>query len=138
MCFWKSNQSKVLVAKRDIVVWKVGIRADQDIFIPYYINFTYKTNTIYQNNVCFNKNVIAIGFHSYINVIFIKSLRFHDLNVIVYKKTNSMPKIGLYPTYMNTLYIGKFIIPKGATYCINELNEVISDGIIYTGKYTLI
>ena len=44
MCFWKSKRSKVLRAKRDIVVYKIGDFADEDTFTPYFINsFTYKT-----------------------------------------------------------------------------------------------
>ena len=34
MCFWKSKQSKVLKAKRDIKVYKIGVYADKGIFNP--------------------------------------------------------------------------------------------------------
>lgn len=45
MCFWKSKQSKVLRAKRDIVVYKIGIYADNTFFRPYYYSgFRYYTN----------------------------------------------------------------------------------------------
>lgn len=33
------------------------------------------------------------------------------------------------------IFLGKFIIPKGATYCMNIWNEVISNSIVYTGNY---
>ena len=36
MCFWKSKQSKVLKAKRDIVVYKIGVYADEGIFKPFF------------------------------------------------------------------------------------------------------
>ena len=44
MCFCKTRQSKVLRAKRDIVVYKIGAYADKYTFVPYYVNnYTYKT-----------------------------------------------------------------------------------------------
>lgn len=33
------------------------------------------------------------------------------------------------------LFLGKFIIPRGGAYCMNIYNEVVSDRLIYTGKY---
>lgn len=38
MCFCKTRQSKVLRAKRDIVVYKIGAYADKYTFVPYYVN----------------------------------------------------------------------------------------------------
>lgn len=32
MCFYKTKESKVLVAKRNIVVYKIGIYADNTFF----------------------------------------------------------------------------------------------------------
>lgn len=37
--------------------------------------------------------------------------------------------------FENEAYIATFIIPKGATYIINAQGEVVSDKIMYTGKY---
>lgn len=34
-----------------------------------------------------------------------------------------------------SLFLGEFIIPKGATYCLNRNGEVVSDVLVYTGKY---
>ena len=31
--------------------------------------------------------------------------------------------------------IGEFIIPKGATYCLNRYGEVVSDKLMYTGNH---
>ena len=40
MCFIRTKESKVLVAKRGIKVYKIGAYADEDTFIPFfYINF---------------------------------------------------------------------------------------------------
>ena len=70
MCFQKSKQSKVLRAKRDIVVYKVGIKASKTVFIPYFIsNFSYETGTKNITETNFNISNIDKGFHSYINII---------------------------------------------------------------------
>lgn len=37
--------------------------------------------------------------------------------------------------FENEGYIATFVIPKGATYIINTHGEVVSDKIIYTGRY---
>ena len=47
MCFWKSKQSKVLIAKRDIKVYKIGVYADGNSFNPFfYQEFEYPVNQI--------------------------------------------------------------------------------------------
>ena len=33
------------------------------------------------------------------------------------------------------MYLGEFIIPKGATYCLNSNGEVVSDSLMYTGNH---
>ena len=38
-------------------------------------------------------------------------------------------------SFENDGYIATFIIPKGATYIINTKGEIVSDKIIYTGRY---
>ena len=38
----------------------------------------------------------------------------------------------------NKVFVGKFIIPKGSTYIVNFYNEVVSDVLIYTGKFKYI
>ena len=44
-------------------------------------------------------------------------------------------KRGICITFENDWYIATFIIPKGATYIINTKGEIVSDKIIYTGRY---
>ena len=128
MCFWKSKQSKVLKAKRDIVVYKIGVYADEGIFKPFFYSyFGYTVNQIVFTEVKFT-DTINCGFHSYINCELVSS----------YNKINlySCGKLVLWvflPT--NTVYLGEFIIPKGATYCLNNNGEVVSDKLMYTGNH---
>ena len=135
MCFWKSKQSKVLRAKRDIVVYKIGDFADKDTFIPYFMNsFTYKTGK--KCRICpnFKSSRITVGFHGYINII-VTAIKSHQLHAVIQKNTKQKSLISIYSTLQDTLYLGKFIVPKGAIYCVNDLNEIVSNKIIYTGQY---
>ena len=59
MCFWKSKQSKVLRAKRDIVVYKIGDKANKNTFVPYFIgSFKYLTGIKYQTFPDFKSNIM--------------------------------------------------------------------------------
>ena len=126
MCFWKSKQSKVLKAKRDIKVYKIGVYADDTSFNPFfYDNFTYYVSQTVFEKVKFT-DTINCGFHSYINC---KLVPFYN-NVNLY----SCGKLIL-GVCLLTVYLGEFIIPKGATYCLNRYGEVVSDKLIYTGNH---
>ena len=137
MCFWKSEKSKVLRAKRDIVVYKIGESADENTFVHYYMNgFTYKTGEKYLRCPDFNSNSITVGFHGYINIALTIATLTSSVSAVIQKNTKDRPTISIYPIINETLYLGKFIVPKGAIYCVNELNEIISNQIIYTGQYS--
>lgn len=135
MCFWKSKQSKVLRAKRDIVVYKIGDKANRTTFVPYFIcSFKYLTGTKYRTFPEFGSNLIIEGYHGYINIII--SSPAIPMSVAIQKNTKDKPVISIYPSNWKPLYLGKFIVPKGAIYCINELNEIVSNEMIYTGQYS--
>ena len=126
MCFWKSKQSKVLKAKRDIKVYKIGVYADDTSFNPFfYQEFEYPVNQIMFTEVEFT-DTIDWGFHSYINCELVSS----------YNKVNlySCGKLILW-IFLPTVYLGEFIIPEGATYCLNKYGEVVSDKLMYTGNH---
>ena len=126
MCFYKTKQSKVLKAKRDIKVYKIGVYADGGIFKPFFRSyFEYFTNQIVFEKVKFT-DTINCGFHSYINCELVS----------FYNKVNlcSCGKLILWVPLLS-VYLGEFIIPKGATYCLNSNGEVVSDKLIYTGNH---
>ena len=135
MCFWKSKQSKVLRAKKDIVVYKIGTVADKNTFVPYFVNsFIYTTDIKYRTSPDFGSNLMVVGYHGYINIIITSSSV--PVSVVIQKNTRDKPVISIYPSNYKPLYLGKFIVPKGAIYCVNELNEIISNQMIYTGQYS--
>ena len=128
MCFYKTKQSKVLKAKRDIVVYKIGVYANEGIFKPFFRSyFEYFTNQIVFEKVKFT-DIINLGFHSYINCELVSS----------YNKVNlySCGKLIIWVSLLrNTVYLGEFIIPEGATYCLNSNGEIVSDKLMYTGNH---
>ena len=126
MCFYKTKESKVLIAKRDIVVYKIGIYAKGNSFYPFFRSyFKYFTNQIVFTKVKFT-DTINWGFHSYINC---------ELSSF-YNKVNlySCEKL-IHWISLQTVYLGEFIIPKGATYCLNRYGEVVSDKLMYIGNH---
>lgn len=128
MCFYKTKESKVLIAKRDIVVYKIGTYADDDSFYPFFYRaFEYRVNQIVSTEVKFT-DTIDWGFHSYINCKLIPLAT--DINL--YSGRNFLYSIS---ALMYTVYLGEFIIPKGATYCLNRYGEVVSDKLMYTGNH---
>lgn len=132
MCFVKTRQSKVLIAKRDIVVYKIGVYADDNLFRPYYYSeFKYPTNQIVSELVEFtNESTIFIdhGLHSYINF----TLQPYRLNIVdVITSAGRLHSIQI----SGEMFLGKFIIPRGGTYCVNIYNEVVANRLIYTGKH---
>ena len=135
MCFWKSKQSKVLRAKRDIVVYKIGTVADKNTFIPYFVNsFIYTMGIKYRESPDFRSNLMIMGYHGYINIIITSSSV--PVSVVIQKNTKDKPVISIYPSNYKPLYLGKFIVPKGAIYCVNDLDEIVSNKMIYTGQYS--
>ena len=128
MCFYKTKESKVLVAKRDIKVYKIGVYADDGIFEPFFRSyFKYFTNQIVFEKVKFT-NMIAQGLHSFLMCELVP----FALNVNLY----SCRKLILWVSLStNTVYLGEFIIPKGATYCLNNNGEAVSNKLMYTGNH---
>ena len=126
MCFNKTRQSKVLKAKRDIKVYKIGVYAESDSFKPFfYQEFEYHVNQIVFTEVKFT-DTIDWGFHSYINCELVSS--YNKINLYSCEKL-------IHWISLQTVYLGEFIIPKGATYCLNRYGEVVSDKLMYTGNH---
>ena len=126
MCFYKTRQSKVLKAKRDIKVYKIGVYADERIFNPFFRSyFEYFTNQIVFTEVKFT-DAIDWGFHSYINCELVSS--YNKINLYSCEKL-------IHCISLQTVYLGEFIIPEGATYCLNKYGEVVSDKLMYTGNH---
>lgn len=131
MCFHKTEKSKVLVAKRNIKVYKIGVYADNDSFNPFfYQSFEYRVNQIVFTKVKFT-DVINWGFHSYLMCELVPTNNY----VNVFSCTSFVLQISLLE---DPVCLGEFIIPEGATYCLNKYGEAVSDKLMYTGNYVRI
>lgn len=136
MCFYKTRQSKVLRAKRDIVVYKIGCFADEVRFYPYFMTtYMYRKKTPTHECIEFNVTCIKIGLHSLLSLQGVYNVS--DENTIFLSNGNIFPFLITNVLYDN-VYVGKFIIPKGSIYIVNSFKEVVSNTLIYTGKFKYI
>ena len=128
MCFCKSKESKILIAKRDIKVYKIGVHADDTSFNPFFHrDFKYPVNQTIFEEVEFT-DMINLGLHSYIMCELVPFAG----EAILYSCKRLTCCI---PLLLYAVYLGEFIIPKGATYCLNSSGEVVSNRLMYTGNH---
>ena len=132
MCFIRTKESEVLIAEKDIKVYKIGISADNTSFTPFFVRtFDYTANKPVYETVKFFGLIINQGLHSYINCL-LNSVS--SISIDLYTSEHIRYTIPL-EGYTYTVFLGEFIIPNGAAYCSNRYDEVVSDALIYTGKY---
>lgn len=135
MC-WISAKVTKQVAKRDFYVYKIGTHANNSSFIPFYYNdFEYHAIQTVSELVAFEGiiekglAIIEKGLHSYLSCVLYP----------IYPRAIDLYTLGDYRYTLSfslySLFLGKFIIPKGATYCLNNRGEVVSNMLIYTGNY---
>lgn len=129
MCFVKTKESKVLVAKRNIKVYKIGVYADKNNFKPFfYSEFNYPVNRLMIESVIFADS-IEYGLYSFLNCI-IYPLYQNVVDLYTLGHLRCTMSLSLY-----SVFLGEFIIPKGAGYCLNECGDAVSNKLIYTGNY---
>jgi hypothetical protein len=138
MCFNKTKESKILVAKRDIAVYKVGCFADEVRFYPYFMTtYMYSRKAPMRECVDFDRNSIDIGLHSLLSLQGVCDSWTRTENMLFFSNGTLYPFITTNVLYKH-VYVGKFIIPKGSTYIVNCYNEVVSNTLVYTGKFKYI
>ena len=142
MCWIESLENlDIQIADKDIEVYKVVCKADKKSCKSIIMGFDYTVNTPYYIPTIeyevfgFKYKVVNIkkAYHSYIGIHFICNSSFY--NRAIRSKGMLFGERHVSIPFENEAYIATFIIPKGATYIINAQGEVVSDKIIYTGKY---
>lgn len=129
MCFYRTKESKILVAKRGIKVYKIGTYADKGTFKPFfYSNFDYPANQLVVEPIIFADS-IEYGLHSYLNCILYP---LYPAAVDLYTQKNLRYTLSLLEY---SIFLGEFLIPAGTLYCLNSNGEVVSNRLIYTGNY---
>lgn len=107
-----TSQSKPLIAKEDIVVYKCLFKQETTLLSPY-MEFEYKLRTLYEVSlgviICNDTTVVREGFHAY------------------YTKKHALHK------WTNEVY--KCIVPKGSKYYLSKkFGEIVSDKLIIKRK----
>lgn len=154
--FYNKPEKYHKMAEEDIIVYKIGCCTDNE-FIPYYYKgFSYRANIpnkdiklhMESNQLYKSYAFIDEGYHSYLGECFLelfnKDAQFVGVFSLgsVLKKPKVKKKNILYldNTYFihehidDSFIIGKFIIPKGTEYYINERNEIVSSQLVWTGE----
>ena len=144
MCWTEiKDRINIQIAYKDYKVYKIVLDANKQSCKSIVRGFNYTVDTLYNIPTIefevidpyYGKIKIEKAYHSYTGIHFIcdSSYRIHSgatrcKDLLFGKRRICIP-------FENDGYIATFIIPKGATYIINTKGEIISDKIIYTGRY---
>ena len=144
MCWVETKDNiNVQIADKDFKVYKIVLGANKQSCTSIVKGFNYVVNTLHAIPTIESKIIdpycgkikIEKAYHSYTEIHFICDSSYYIhcgaticKNVLFGKRVVCIP-------FENDGYIATFIIPKGATYIINTKGEIVSDKIIYTGRY---
>ena len=144
MCWMEIKDNiNVQIADKDFEVYKIVLDANKQSCTSIVRGFNYTVGTLYAiptieskviNPYC-GKIKIEKAYHSYTEVHFIWDSSYYIHCGATMCKDMLFGKRGICIPFENDLYIATFIIPKGSKYIINTKGEVVSDKIIYTGRY---
>ena len=144
MC-WMEIQDKVniQITDKDIEVYKVVSEANKQSCKSCIQSFMYEANTIYKMPYIpmrFNRKLYGVtgvmsvekAYHSYTKIQY--TLKKVNRESTTYKGIIAGKRL-MSVKFDNPYYVATFIIPKGSQYAVNWSDEIVSNQIIYTGKY---
>ena len=144
MCWIEIKDNiNVQVADKDFEVYKIVLDANKQSCTSIVRGFNYTVGTLYAiptieskviNPYC-GKIKIEKAYHSYTEVHFIWDSSYYIHCGATMCKDMLFGKRGICIPFENDWYIATFIIPKGSRYIINTKGEIVSNKIIYTGRY---
>lgn len=134
---------KYQVADKDIKVYKIVTLANKQSCVSIIKNFNYTANILYKiptlecNEIARRYRMLKIekAYHSYTGVQFVCNSAFHKVKGVYRCKRMIFGNRRMFIPFENDSYIATFIIPKGAAYTINSRGEIVSNKIMYTGRY---
>ena len=144
MCWIEIKDNiNVQIADKDFKVYKIVLDANKQSCTSIVKGFNYIVNTLYAIPTIESKVInpycgeikIEKAYHSYTGIHFICNSSYYIHCGATRCKDVLFGKRGICIPFENDWYIATFIIPKGSTYIINTKGEVVSDKIIYTGRY---
>lgn len=148
MCWVETIENlDIQVADKNIEVYKIVLEATKQSCKSCIQGFIYEVNTIPKtppmelkrtniSSAFAISNIICVekAYHSYTKVQ--HTLKRIDKRDYPHKYKGLIIGDQLAPIKIdNPLYVATFVIPKGSEYAINWRGEIISNQIIYTGKY---
>lgn len=135
------------ISDKDIEVYKVVYKADKKSCKSCVRGFMYEANTLYKMPFIELKKSYIHRMYGVISMIYIQEA-YHSYTKIQYTFSRIYEKDSIYTGKRiifgnqlrsiildNPYYVATFVIPKGSTYIINTKGEIVSNQIIYTGKY---
>ena len=129
MCWAERLENvNIQIADKDIEVYKVVYKANKKSCKSCVRGFMYEANTLYKMPSI--EPIKSYITYSDISIIYIREA-YHSYTKIQPTLSNQLRAI----RSDNPYYVATFVIPKGATYIINTKGEIVSDKIIYTGRY---
>ena len=144
MCWMEIKDNiNVQIADKDFEVYKIVLDANKQSCTSIVRGFNYTVGTLYAiptieskviNPYC-GKIKIEKAYHSYTEVHFIWDSSYYIHCGATICKDMLFGKRGICIPFENDWYIATFIIPKGSRYIINTKDEIVSDKIMYTGRY---
>ena len=144
MCWMEIKDNiNVQIADKDFQGDKIVLDANKQSCTSIVRGFNYTVGTLYAiptieskviNPYC-GKIKIEKAYHSYTEVHFIWDSSYYIHCGATICKDMLFGKRGICIPFENDWYIATFIIPKGSKYIINTKGEIVSDKIIYTGRY---
>ena len=144
MCWIEIKDNiNVQVADKDFKVYKMVLDANKQSCTSIVRGFNYTVGTLYAIPTIESKVIdpycgkikIEKAYHSYTGIHFIWDSSYSIHNGATRCKDMLFGKRGICIPFENDWYIATFIIPKGSKYIINTKGEIVSDKIIYTGRY---
>ena len=144
MCWIETkNNVNVQITDKDFKDYKIVLDANKQSCTSIVKGFNYTVNTLYAIPTIESKVInpycgeikIEKAYHSYTGIHFICNSSYYIHCGATRCKDVLFGKRGICIPFENDWYIATFIIPKGSTYIINTKGEVVSDKIIYTGRY---
>ena len=148
MCWTENIKNLDLqIVDKDIEVYKIVSAANKLLCESLIQGFVYKANIGYEMNAMELKKINLGSAFSIADLVCIEKA-YHSYNKISFtlKSPCSLyTKHGYKGIIMGNLlmpikidtsyYVATFVIPKGSQYAINWKGEIVSNQIIYTGKY---
>ena len=137
------ENTNIQIADKDIKVYKIVTCANKQSCVSVIKNFNYTANILYKiptleyDEIARKCKILKIekAYHSYTGIQFVCNSTFRVVKGVYRCKSIILGNRRMLMSFENDGYIATFIIPKGATYIINTKGEIVSNQIIYTGKY---